>query len=317
MGKRTQAIVFLEAGGLYTKKRARNIGEPVMALKMSRIAVIVSCFNRKATTLAGLESLFNQKHVEHLNITVFLVDDGSTDGTAAAVAERFPAVRILHGDGSLWWVGAMRKAFATAMAEGEDGYIWWNDDTLLMDDALSRLVDCAIAVEPELGPAIIVGTTRDPDTGERTFGGAHKRKSGFLIGFTPAYPDPDKPVRIDTMNGNFTLIPSAIANTVGNMEPKFLHRLADFDYGQRAVKAGFPVILAPGYFAWCKKNSLANTFKDGTIPLSARWKNLMSPRGSDPREWLLYTKRHYGWLWPLYFISPYVKVLFTGFSAGK
>ena len=291
--------------------------EPVMALALSRIAVIVSCFNRKATTLAGLTSLFNQKHVEHLSITVFLVDDGSTDGTAAAVAERFPAVRLLQGDGSLWWAGAMRKGFAEAMAEGYDGYIWWNDDTQLMEDALSRLVNCAFEVEPQLGPAVVVGTTFDPDTGKPTFGGMHQRRSGILIEVTQADPHPEKPLRVDTMNGNFTLIPSAIANTVGNLEPRFRHQLGDFDYGRRAVKAGFPVILAPGYFGRCRNNSRANTFRDGTIPLSARWKSLMSPRGAVPREWLLYTSRHYGWRWPLYFISPYIKVLFTGFTSGK
>ncbi len=288
-----------------------------MALAISRVAVLVSCFNRKATTLAGLRSLFNQKHVEHLGMAVFLVDDGSTDGTAAAIAARFSSVRILHGDGSLWWVGAMRKAFAAAMAEGYDAYIWWNDDTELVEDALSRLVNCAISVEPELGPAIVVGTTCDPETGKPTFGGLRKRISGLRIEFTQVDPNPGKPVRIDTMNGNFILIPSAIAKVVGNMEPRFLHRLADFDYGQRAVKAGFSVILAPGYFGRCKVDSIANTYLDGTIPLAARWKSLMSPRGTDPREWLLYTSRHYGWRWPLYFISPYVKVFFTGIRARK
>jgi GT2 family glycosyltransferase len=288
-----------------------------MALAMSRVAVIVSCFNRKAITLAGLESLFNQKGVEHLSITVFLVDDASTDGTAAAVAERFPTVRLLHGDGSLWWAGAMRKAFAQAMAEGYDGYIWWNDDTRLVDDALSRLVNCAVNVEPEVGPAIIVGTTRDEVTGKRTYGGLRKRFSGLLVEFTDVNPDPERPVRVDTMNGNFILIPSAIAKKVGNMEPRFLHYFADYDYGQRAVKAGFPVILAPGYLAWCKVNSTAKTWRDGSISLSARWKDLMSPRGSRPSEWLLYTSRHYGWRWPLYFISPYVKALFKGITAGK
>jgi len=287
-----------------------------MAFAINRIAVLASCFNRKATTLAGLGSLAGQKKVEALGITVFLVDDASTDGTAAAVAERFPAVRLLHGNGSLWWVGAMRMAFSAAMAEGFDAYVWWNDDTELMDDTLYRLVECAKEVELELGPAIIVGSTCDPETGKRTYGGYYKRRSGLHVDFVAVEPRYDRPVRVDTMNGNIVLIPSVIAKTVGNMEPGFMHRLADFDYGQRAVRAGFPVVMATGYLGRCKVNSSARTWRDGTIPLSARWKNLMSPRGSDPREWLLYTSRHYGWRWPLYFVSPYVKVLFKGISAG-
>jgi GT2 family glycosyltransferase len=288
-----------------------------MGFAMNRIAVLVSCFNRKATTLAGLESLFRQKKVEGLSITVFLVDDASTDETAAAVAERFPAVRLLHGNGSLWWVGAMRMAFAAAMAEGYDGYIWWNDDTALMDDALHRLVACALEVEPGLGPAIIAGSTCDPETGKRTYGGLYKRSRGLRIEFVPVEPNPNQPVLVDTMNGNFVLIPSSIADVVGNMESRFRHRLADWDYGQRATKVGFRVVLAPGYLGFCKQDSSAKSLKDCSISLAARWKEIMSPRGMHPREWLVYTSRHYGWRWPLYFVSPYMKALFKGINVGK
>jgi GT2 family glycosyltransferase len=288
-----------------------------MGFAMNRMAVLVSCFNRKAITLAGLESLFRQRKADGLSVTVFLVDDASPDGTAAAVAERFPSVRLLHGDGSLWWVGAMRMAFAAAMAEGYDGYIWWNDDAELMDDALQRLVACALEIEPELGPAIIVGSMCDPETGKRTFGGWYKRPRGLHIEFIPVEPDPNHPRVVDTMNGNFVLIPSSIADVVGNMESKFRHRLADWDYGQRATKAGFPIVLTPGYVGFCKQDLSAKPWKDGSIPLAGRWKGIMSPRGMDPREWLLYTSRHYGWRWPLYFASPYVKTFFKGIRVSE
>jgi hypothetical protein len=35
----------------------------------------------------------------------------------------------------------------------------------------------------------------------------------------------------------------------------------------------------------------------------------LSPKGAPFREWLLYTRRHFGWRWPLYALSPYVKTL--------
>ncbi len=298
--------------GLFKERGSTENGVSLMPLKLSRIAVLVSCFNRKATTLAGLESLFNQRGVDDVRVTVFLVDDASPDGTAAAVAERFPSVRLLHGDGSLWWVGAMRMAFAAAMAEKYDAYVWWNDDTELMDDALHRLIACAVEVEPSLGPAIVAGSTCDPSTGKRTYGGWYKRPRGFHIDFIPVEPSPDHSTRVDTMNGNVVLIPTSIATAIGNMEGGFRHRLADWDYGQRAVMAGFPIVLAPGYLGRCKGNSDERTWRDGSIPLSARWRDLMSPRGMNPREWLIYTRRHFGWRWPLYFPSPYLRALLNG-----
>jgi GT2 family glycosyltransferase len=38
---------------------------------------------------------------------VIVVDDGSSDRTAEEVAENYPKVTILKGDGNLWWTGAI------------------------------------------------------------------------------------------------------------------------------------------------------------------------------------------------------------------
>ena len=56
-------------------------------------------------------------------MTVYLVDDGSRDGTSRSVAVRFPQISILEGDGSLFWNGGMRKAFAQRLPKVFDGYI--------------------------------------------------------------------------------------------------------------------------------------------------------------------------------------------------
>src|SRR5215471_21751813 len=101
-----------------------------------RVAVLMTCFNRKSMTLEALDTLFSQKHTDNLDVTVYLVDDNSSDGTGPAVVQRYPQVILLQGSGSLFWNGGMRKAFATALATGFDGYVWLNDDTRLEADAL-------------------------------------------------------------------------------------------------------------------------------------------------------------------------------------
>ena len=60
-----------------------------------KIAVLLTCFNRKTKTLSCLkglfqaQSIFNHKSEEHIESEVFLTDDGCTDGTAQAVKEAF------------------------------------------------------------------------------------------------------------------------------------------------------------------------------------------------------------------------------------
>jgi GT2 family glycosyltransferase len=271
----------------------------------------MTCFNRKRMTLAALDSLFSQNGVENVEVTIFLVDDGSRDGTSQAVAERFPQVSLLQGDGSLFWNGGMRKAFTHALAKGFDGYIWFNDDTRLDEDALQRLIACAVGVTELYGPAIVAGSVRDSNTGERSYGGVIKKASRLRLDFVPKLPDAREPSRCDTMNGNFTFIPAAVVERLGNLDCAFRHQLGDFDYGLRATKAGIPVILAPGYFGTCSDNPVNGTWRDRSQPLSKRWRHLLSPKGAPIREWLLYTRRHFGWRWPLYALSPYLKTILT------
>ena len=57
--------------------------------------------------LKHVELLLN--HLKALNTqfpaSVILVDDGSTDGTSDFVALHYPEVRVVRGDGNLWWGG--------------------------------------------------------------------------------------------------------------------------------------------------------------------------------------------------------------------
>ena len=64
------------------------------------VAVLMASHNRIGTTLQCLESLRTQQ-TEGVEIEIFLVDDASTDGTAAAVSEHFPNVHLIGGGGAL------------------------------------------------------------------------------------------------------------------------------------------------------------------------------------------------------------------------
>jgi len=51
------------------------------------VAVLLTCYNRKAQTIACLGSLFEATIPEDLHLDIYLTDDGSTDGTGDAVKE--------------------------------------------------------------------------------------------------------------------------------------------------------------------------------------------------------------------------------------
>jgi GT2 family glycosyltransferase len=274
-----------------------------------RVAVLVTCYNRCQLTLNALNSLYAQKGIEDVDMQVFLVDDGSTDGTALAVRANFPDGHVLRGDGNLFWNGGMRKAFEEALREDFDAYIWFNDDTILQSDALKRILDTSRVARREGRAAIVAGSTADARTGKLSYGGFVRHAQGLNLQLRKIEPHPSRFIACDTVNGNFTLIPREIARAVGNIEPSFRHQFGDVDYGLRARGMGFGVVVAPGFVGHCTEGAKEGTWKDPRAPLRKRWKDLMSPKGVPFAEWLLFTKRHYGWRWMHYAISPYAKTL--------
>jgi GT2 family glycosyltransferase len=281
-------------------------------LAIKSIAALITCFNRRQHTLTALTTLFQQKGIQDIHLKVFLVDDGCTDGTGEAVRSGFPQVSVLKGNGSLFWDGGMRMAYDAAMKEGFDAYLLFNDDTKLYDDALIRLVNCADAQLAKGQPTIITGTTITPGTTVPSYGGKNWRVRGLAKHLLIVAPDPERAIFCDTMNGNFVLVPKEITRVLGNLEKGFTQQFGDFDYGLRAQRAGFKVAIAPGFSGECRDNPTTGTFRDPAQPFSRRWKSLMSPKGTPLPDWWIFTTRHFGWRWPLYFASPYLKTLTLG-----
>jgi GT2 family glycosyltransferase len=278
-------------------------------MPINHIAVLMTSFNRREVTLNSLVALFGQRKADGVYFTVFLVIDGSTDGTGEAVKSLLPEVRLLRGDGTLFWNGGMRMAFDTAMRESFDAYLFLNDDTILYSDGLERITACARTWLAASTPAIVVGSTRSPGSGNHSYGGIAMRTDGFALKHEKVIPGDSLSIDCDTMNGNVALVPRDIATVVGNVDERFRHQFGDFDYGLRAKRAGFNVVVAPGYVGECLPNSRSGTWRDSSLTFKKRWKNLTSPKGVPFGEWFFFTRRHYGWRWPYYAVSPYLKTI--------
>ncbi len=268
-----------------------------------RIAVLMTCHNRREKTLQCLRSLRLQSG-ERFNPTIWLVDDGGTDGTSEAVKSEFPDARLIRGDGNLFWCGGMRLAWCHAAEEAPDAYLWLNDDVTIDPDTIPRMVGIS-----ERNPdAIVIGSCRSPETGEHTYGG--QRRLGRHPGRVTDVPPSDEIQACDTFQGNLVLIPAAVFAKVGNMA-EYRHAMADTDYGYQAVKKGFRILIAPGYCGTCPGNPGDQAWRDKSLPLRERFARVVSLKGLPPADWWRFCSRHGGLLAPLYFASPYLKVLLS------
>ncbi len=286
-------------------------------MNRNRLAALLTCYNRCSKTLGSLSALFNQELPAELTLDVYLVDDGSTDGTAAAVSQAYPQVKILQGNGSLFWNRGMRKAFAEAIQRDYDYYLWLNDDTTLYPNALNKLLETfQRLVEQGEQQAIVTGSTCDPHTGTLTYGGVVRRSRLRPLKFDLLEPG-EQVQPCDTINGNCVLIPREVVQVVGNLDPAFTHYIGDWDYGLRAQKRGCTVWLAPGYVGTCAQNDQPGSRVNSSVSPSEQLKKMSQPKGLNVQEqilyplgeWKVFAQRHGGLLWPIYWLIPYRRLL--------
>ncbi|RMF81532.1 MAG: glycosyltransferase [Planctomycetota bacterium] len=99
------------------------------------VTVIIVSYNTRELTLACLRSLFAETRDVRFECRV--VDNASTDGSAAAIAEQFPQVRLDARKDNLGFAAANNRAARDAHSPY---LLLLNPDTVVLDGAVDRLV---------------------------------------------------------------------------------------------------------------------------------------------------------------------------------
>ena len=267
------------------------------------IAVLITCHNRREKTIRSINALFASVLPVNTKLCVFLVDDGSTDGTEESVKAQFPLVNVIKGSGELYWNQGMRLAWDTAVKNYEfDFYLWLNDDTFLSKNAIIELLECYNeALEKFKNNALITGACQsNANSNEFSYGG--RTDMGIVI------PN-GKLQSCKYINGNVVLVSKAIYNCLGNLSSDYTHTMGDFDYGLRAGKEGISCYTTKQFIAVCSINLDTPEWCNPDIPLNKRWRLLYSVKGLNFKEYIIFRRKFWGWRWIIYAIKAYAKVL--------
>ncbi|SDW69474.1 glycosyltransferase family 2 protein [Flavobacterium degerlachei] len=268
------------------------------------VAGLLTCHNRMEKTLQCLENLYAQNGLNtDYKLDVFLVDDGSTDGTSEAITRQFHLVDIIKGNGNLYWNQGMRLAWDTAAKTKDyDFYFWLNDDTILDQNALLELIKTYNHVAVlEQNDAVITAACRLAQ-GNDTF------SYGGRIDKGPVLPN-GKLQTCKYINGNAVLVPKAIYKKLGNLSNDYTHGMGDFDYGLRALKEGFGCCTTSDYIATCPPNEGTPGWCNPNVPLKKRWELLHSPHGLNIKEYIKFRKKFWGIKWISFAFKAYAKMI--------
>jgi GT2 family glycosyltransferase len=274
-----------------------------------RIVTLATCHNRREKTLSALNDLYAQELPESVNVEHVLVDDGSTDGTAAAVAERFPDVEIVPGAGKLFWAGGMRYGWEQAVRGKMFDYLLvYNDDVRLETSALQQLLETSeeYGVDGGVAEHVVAGAFRSSTRRETTYSGVVRTSRWNPLEFRRVDPLEKNYQIVDTINMNSCLLTKEALAMVGFLSPFFHHSGADYEYGLKLRKSGGSVVLAPGYSGICDRNYEQDEFISNSSSLKDAYSKLLSIKNQPFRQRLSFFKRHGGRMWVVYFWAPYL-----------
>ena len=237
-----------------------------------KVAVIIPTHNRVEMLCRCITSVLES---DYGLLSIFVIDDGSSDETFEILQNKYSDVRVIKGNGSLWWSGSINEGIRKALLADFDYMLLLNDDVVVDPKAVSSLVKCA-----RDNPQTIIGSIvydkfnpkkiwsagvglRWPWPGEFTIGQGENDNGQF-----------DGVRHVESMPGMGTFINRKIVDRIGLFDEKYMPQyLADIDFPLRAKTAGFSALITSDSKLY---NSIETTGGARLDCKSLRWREAVS-----------------------------------------
>lgn len=244
-----------------------------------KVFVLIPVFNRLAHTENILQALRSQTLASSLRIVV--IDDGSTDGTAAFLSTQ-PDVFVIKGDGNLWWGGAIDEGlkYVHSQCPTEDDYVLFlNNDTWFEPSYVKELVDAS----RQNGDAAVGSVIHEVDRAPPLVSiGARVNINRLAVWDRLSELSPEEVrspaaiYKVDALSGRGTLYPAMLFERYGRMHPRLLpHYMADYEVAMRFARHGVPLIVSS------KAVVYSPPVYGNDVSRLGWWARLFSPRSSS------------------------------------
>ena len=252
-----------------------------------RVAAIVLNYNGRELTLRSLGSLAG---IPHPGLTLVHVDNGSTDGSTAAVAAAFPGAHQIRTEPNLGISGGLNLGIRWALAEGFDWLMLLNNDI----EADPALVDELLAVAGRdarigcVGPKTFYHADRGrlwAAGGRLRFREAVTRERGMGEIDRGQY---DRDEEVAYVNGCCMLIRREAMVATGLWDPVYHVSVEDADWCVRMRRAGFSCWYAHRARLWHLVSPSVGGYTPGRTFRTARSTAIFVRKYADAAQWASY-----------------------------
>jgi GT2 family glycosyltransferase len=208
-----------------------------------RVFLLIPTWNRRDAVLRCVTSL---RRLTYPNYQAVVIDNGSVDDTAAALATQHPEVTVLRNARNLGYAGGNNVGFRWALDHGAEYVLLINNDTEATPEMITELVrvaegDRAIGIVGCRNLLMADTTLLWGAYGTLTYGPFLVRVEGQRL------PDgqPWRVVKdVDWVIGNGCLMRRHALEEVGLFDETFFAYHEDVDWCVRARRAGYRVVYA-------------------------------------------------------------------------
>jgi GT2 family glycosyltransferase len=263
---------------------------------MIRFAILIPIYNRLPVTRQGLKALSEALEAYKTggngtcNLEIVVIDDGSTDGSSAWIAENYPDVHLLKGDGNLWWSGAINRGAKYAVEQlHSDVLLLWNDDIAPDPDYFLKVE--SVFQNNDLSGTVIGSKILGTNGTIWSIGGHFDKWGKYGM-----YRDPGQQstgfFECDWLPGMGTFVPASALSVKGIWwdEKDFPQYHGDSDFTLRCKEQGLKIATCLDLVI---HNASDNSGAGGHKNLAALWWGLSSIRSNYnfKKRWVFY-KRH-------------------------
>jgi GT2 family glycosyltransferase len=264
------------------------------------VAIIILTLNQREKTLQCLSSLSQAKGSA---TRILLWDNGSHDGTAAAVRNAFPEVLVHENPINLGVASGRNAAALLAMDTFHPGYLLFLDNDMLVEPGFVEALLQPFLEDGRVGQT--QAKLRFMHNRQRLNDGGGARINFLLWQVRPVgYGEIDRGqhdrARRCISCGGAMMVRRAVFQELGGFDSQFdPFGPEDLDFSLRLQKAGYVALYAPRAVAY---HAVSHTFGQGYSEAYARHKS---------RHWLTFMGRHASLLQKLGFYTigaPYLAV---------
>ena len=235
---------------------------------MKNVSVVIVNWNGIEDTLECLASLGKLKtHPDLIGTTlkIIVVDNGSTDGSASLIRQKFSNIDLIETGENLGFTGGNNLGIRRALEEGAH-LIWLlNNDTLVEEEALSIV---SVFNDPKVGVAgSKIYFAKGHEYHKDRYAGDELGKviwyAGGLIDWDNMYASHkgvdevdhgqfDRGEETPFVTGCSMMVKREVFERIGLFDERFYLYLEDVDFCLRAARKGFRIVYVPISTLWHK-----------------------------------------------------------------